>query len=96
MNYNVLQCAITKDKQEEFPDGIITKVGNDKYTLDEAVIKWHSQCGALRNDANTLCYTCMVVDSQLDKVGEYKEFYDKRLNPTVQSTPADTSSEPSA
>ena len=78
MNYNVIQNAITKQTQEEFPDGIISKVGNDSYTKDEAVTKWHQQCAALRNDADTLCYTCEVVDSQLDKVENFKEFLDKR------------------
>jgi len=84
MNYNVLQCAITKQTQELFPDGIITKVGNDKYTLDGAINTWHQQCVLLRNDADTLCYTCKIIDSQLDAVGDYKEFNDKRQNPEPQ------------
>lgn len=86
MNYNVIQNAITKDKEAEFPDGIITKVGNDKYDLDEAITKWHNQCAALRNEADVLCYTCEIIDSQLDKVGNYKEFVDKRQNPTPEPT----------
>ena len=81
MNYNVIQNAITKQTQEQFPDGIISKVGNDSYTKDEAITKWHQTCAALRNDADTLCYTCKIIDSQLDTVGDYKEFNDKRQNP---------------
>ena len=78
MNYNVIQNAITKQTQEQFPDGIISKVGNDSYTKDAAVTKWHQQCATLRNDADTLCYTCEVIDSQLDTVENFKEFLDKR------------------
>ena len=76
MNYNVIQNAITTQTQEQFPDGIISKVGNDKYTKDEAIDKWHSQCHLLRNDEDTLCFTCKVIDSQLDMV--ITEFVDKR------------------
>lgn len=83
MNYNVIQNAITIKTQEQFPDGIISKVGNDKYTLDEAITKWHQQCVVLRNDADTLCYTCKIIDSQLDAVGDYKEFVDKRPAPEL-------------
>ena len=78
MNYNVIQNAITTQTQEQFPDGIITKVGEDAYTLDGAINKWHQQCILLRNDADTLCYTCKIIDSQLDAVSNYKEFNDKR------------------
>ena len=87
MNYNVIQNAITTATQEQFPDGIISKVGNDSYTLDGAITKWHQQCVALRNDADTLCYTCEIIDSQLDKVGVFKEFVDKRQNPTPAPEP---------
>ena len=81
MNYNVIQNAITTATQEQFPDGIISKVGNDKYTFEEARNKWHQQCVLLDNDADTLCYTCMIIDSQLDTVGGYKQFVDKRPAP---------------
>ena len=84
MNYNVIQNAITTQTQEQFPDGIITKVGNDTYTKDEAIDKWHSQCHLLRNDADTLCFTCKVIDSQLDTV--IKEFVDKRPAPQPEPT----------
>lgn len=80
MNYNVIQNAITKQTQEQFPDGIISKVGNDSYTQDEAIDKWHSQCHLLRNDVDTLCFTCKVIDSQLDTV--ITEFFDKRQTQT--------------
>ena len=78
MNYNVIQNAITKQTQEQFPDGIISKVGNDQYTFEAARTKWHQQCAALDNEEDCLCYTCAVVDSQLDVVSGLKQFVDKR------------------
>ena len=85
MNYNVLQNAITTQTQEQFPDGVISKVGNDKYTKDEAITKWHQQCAALRNDADTLCYKCEVIDSQLNVVDDCVEFVDKRPQPEPET-----------
>ena len=87
MNYNVIQNAITKNEQAEHPDGIMTIVGEYGSNLDGAIIGWHNQCAALRNDADTLCYTCEIIDSQLDKVGGFKEFVDKRQNPTPTPEP---------
>jgi len=80
MNYAVIQNAITKDTQEQFPDGLISKVGNDSYDLDGAITKWHNQCNALRGDADTLRYKVAVVDSQLNIVGNYVEFNDKGVS----------------
>ena len=77
MSYIVLQNAITASTQEQFPDGLITKEGNDSYDLDGAIKKWHNQCVNLRNDAGTLKYKCAVVDSNLNVVGNYVEFNDK-------------------
>lgn len=84
MNYNVIQNAITTQTQEQFLDGIITKVGNDKYTKEEARDKWHTQCHLLTGDADTLLYTCAVVDSQLNIVDGLYEFKDKRQTPTPE------------
>ena len=54
MSYAVIQNAITKDTQEQSPDGLISKVGNDSYpTIDDARTKWHQQCVSLKNDADT-------------------------------------------
>jgi hypothetical protein len=77
MSYAVIQSAITKATQEQFPDGLITKVGNDSYDLDGAITKWHQQCNALRGDADTYKYKVAVVDSNLNVVGNYVEFNDK-------------------
>ena len=77
MNYSVLQNAVTKQTQAQYPDGIITKVGNDKYTKDEAQTKWHQTCVALESDADTLKYKVAVVDSQLNIVDGLSEFKDK-------------------
>lgn len=85
MNYNVIQNAITKQTQEQFPDGIISKVGNDKYTKEEARDNWHTQCHLLTSDADTLLYTCAVVDSQLNIVDGLYEFKDKRQNPEPEA-----------
>ena len=85
MRFCVLQAAITKDTQEQFPDGLITKVGNDSYDLNGAITKWHQQCNALRGDADTLRYKVAVVDSQLNIVGNYVEFNDKGAQPTPET-----------
>ena len=77
MSYAVLQNAITKNTQEQFPDGLITKVGNDSYDLNGAITKWHQQCNALRGDADTYKYKVAVVDSNLNVVDNYVEFNDK-------------------
>lgn len=79
MSFCVLQSAVTKATQEQFPDGLITKVGNDSYDLDGAITKWHNQCNALRGDADTLRYKVAVVDSNLNVVGNYTEFNDKNV-----------------
>jgi hypothetical protein len=84
MSYIVLQNAITTQTQEQFPDGLITKVGNDSYDLDGAITKWHQQCNALRGDADTYKYKVAVVDSQLNIVGNYVEFNDKGVQPTEE------------
>lgn len=86
MAYCILQNAITKDTQEQFPDGLITKVGNDSYDLNGAITKWHQQCNALRGDADTLRYKVAVVDSNLNVVGNYVEFNDKGVQPTPEPT----------
>ena len=78
MSYIVLQNAVTKATQEQFPDGLITKVGNDSYDLDGAITKWHQQCNALRGDADTYKYKVAVVDSQLNVVDNYVEFNNKQ------------------
>lgn len=86
MNYNVIQNAITTATQEKFPDGIISKVGSDSYTKNDAITKWHQTCAALRNDADTLCYKCEVIDSQLNVVdNKYVEFVDKRPQPEPEA-----------
>ena len=77
MSYAILQVAITKQTQEQFPDGLITKVGNDSYDLDGAITKWHQQCNALRGDADTLKQKVAVVDSQLNIVDNLVEYNDK-------------------
>ena len=89
MSYAVIQNAITKDTQEQFPDGLISKVGNDSYpTIDDARTKWHQQCVSLKNDADTYCYKCAVVDSNLNIVNNLSEFKDKRIaQPTPEHTP---------
>ena len=87
MSYAVIQNAITTQTQEQFPDGLITKVGNDSYDLDGAITKWHQQCNALRGDADTYKYKVAVVDSNLNVVGNYVEFNDKGV---VQPTPEPT------
>jgi hypothetical protein len=91
MSYAVIQNAITEATQEQFPDGLITKVGNDSYpTIEDARGMWHSQCLSLKNDAGTLCYKCVVVDSQLNIVDNLSEFKDKRIaqpEPTPEPTP---------
>jgi hypothetical protein len=86
MSYAVLQNVITKQTQEQFPDGLITKVGNDSYDLDGAINKWHSQCLALDSDADTLRYKVAVVDSQLNIVGNCVQFKDKGVQPTPEPT----------
>lgn len=86
MSYAILQVAITKDAQEQFPDGLITKVGNDSYDLNGAITKWHQQCNALRGDADTYKYKVAVVDSNLNVVGNYVEFNDKGVQPTPEPT----------
>lgn len=86
MSYAILQVAVTKDTQEQFPDGLITKVGNDSYDLNGAITKWHQQCNALRGDADTLRYKVAVVDSNLNVVGNYVEFNDKGVQPTPEPT----------
>lgn len=78
MSYAVIQVAVTKATQEQFPDGLITKVGNDSYDLDGAIAKWHQQCLLLKNDADTYRYKCAVVDSQLNVVDNYVEFNNKQ------------------
>ena len=92
MSFCVLQSAITKATQEQFPDGIITKVGNDSYpTIDDATTKWHQQCVSLKNDADTYCYKCAVVDSNLNIVNNLSEFKDKRVaQPVPEPTPEPT------
>ena len=92
MSYAILQSAITKDTQEQFPDGLISKVGNDSYDLDGATTKWHQQCVSLKNDADTYCYKCAVVDSNLNIVNNLSEFKDKRT--PVQPTPPEPTPEP--
>lgn len=87
MSYAVIQNAITKATQEQFPDGLITKVGNDSYDLDGAITKWHQQCNALRGDADTYKYKVAVVDSNLNIVNNLVEFNDKRI---AQPTPEPT------
>lgn len=87
MSYAVIQNAITKATQEQFPDGLITKVGNDSYDLDGAITQWHQQCNALRGDADTYKYKVAVVDSNLNVVGNYVEFNDKGV---AQPTPEPT------
>ena len=88
MSFCVLQSAITKDTQEQSPDGLITKVGNDSYpTIDDARTKWHQQCVSLKNDADTYCYKCAVVDSNLNIVNNLVEFNDKGV---AQPTPEPT------
>lgn len=77
MSYAVIQNAVTTATQEQFPDGLITKVGNDSYDLNGAINKWHNQCVALRGDADTLRYKVAVVDSNLNVVDNYVEFNDK-------------------
>ena len=77
MSYAILQVAVTKQTQEQFPDGLITKVGNDSYDLNGAITKWHQQCNALRGDADTYKYKVAVVDSNLNVVDNYVEFNDK-------------------
>ena len=77
MSYAVIQNVITTATQEQFPDGLITKVGNDSYDYDGAVTKWHNQCVSLKNDTGTLKYKCAVVDSNLNIVGNLVEFKDK-------------------
>lgn len=77
MNYSVIQNVVTTQTQAEYPDGILTKVGNDKYTKDEAQKKWHQQCVALESDADTLKYYCAVIDSQLVVDPKLNEFKDK-------------------
>lgn len=84
MSYAVIQNAITKDTQEQFPNGLISKVGNDSYDLDGAITKWHQQCNALRGDADTLRYKVAVVDSNLNIVANYVEFNDKGVQPTPE------------
>lgn len=85
MSYAVIQNAITKDNIEKNPDGLITKVGNDSYpTIEDARTKWHQQCVSLKNDADTYCYKCAVVDSNLNIVNNLVEFNDKRV---VQAQP---------
>ena len=89
MSYSVIQNAITKDNQEKNPDGLITKVGNDSYpTIDDARTKWHQQCVSLKNDADTYCYKCAVVDNQLNIVDNLSEFKDKRIA-QPEPTPAE-------
>ena len=43
-------------------------------SMDNAIIRWHGTCQALWNEpsVNTACV--MIVDENLDKVGDYKEF----------------------
>lgn len=77
MAYSILQNAVTTQTQEQFPDGLITKVGADSYDLDGAITKWHQQCNALRGDADTLKYKVAVVDSQLNIVDNLVEYNDK-------------------
>lgn len=85
MSYAILQVAITKQTQEQFPDGLITKVGADSYDLNGAINKWHNQCVALRGDADTLRYKVAVVDSNLNVVDNYVEFNDKaQAQPTEE------------
>jgi len=79
MSYAILQVAVTKSTQEQFPDGLITKVGNDSYDLNGAITKWHQQCNALRGDADTYKYKIAVMDSNLNVVGNYVEFNDKGI-----------------
>lgn len=90
MSFCVLQSAVTKSTQEQFPDGLITKVGNDSYpTIESARLMWHNQCVSLKNDEGTLCYKCAVVDSNLNIVNNLVEFYDKRIA-QVEPTPEPT------
>ena len=84
MNYSVLQNAVTKNTYEQYPDGILTKVGNDKYTFDEAQKKWHQTCTALESDNDTYKYKCAVVDSNLNIVGNLVEFKDKGVQPVEE------------
>lgn len=95
MNYSVLQNAVTKGTQEQYPDGIITKVGNDKYTKEEARDKWHAQCRALSADADTIKYKVAVVDSQLNVVDNLVEAVEKAETQAepVKSTRKSTKSE---
>lgn len=96
MNYAVLQCAVTKQTQEQYPDGIITKVGNDKYTKDEAQTKWHQQCVALENDTDTLIYMVAVVDSQLNIVNGMSEFKKKAQSEPEPTPEVEPTSEPTS
>lgn len=84
MSFCVLQVAITKATQEQFPDGLITKVGNDSYDLNGAITKWHQQCNALRGDADTYKYKVAIVDSNLNVVDNYVEFNDKGVQPAPE------------
>ena len=92
MSYAVIQNVVTSATQEQFPDGLITKVGNDSYpTIDDARGMWHSQCLSLKNDVDTYCYKCAVVDSQLNIVDNLSEFKDKRIaQPIPEPTPEPT------
>lgn len=81
MSYAVIQNAVTKDTQVQFPDGLITKVGNDSYDLNGAINKWHNQCVLLESDADTYKYKCAVIDSNLNIVNNLVEFKDKGTTP---------------
>ena len=60
----------------------IVKIVNDNFSIDSewgdnltgAIVKFHSVCGTLWNEATVETATVEIIDSQGDVVNGYKEF----------------------
>lgn len=70
----------------QFSDGNFLIVSEHGENLDAAIIKWHQTCANLRNDKNTLVYSCSIVNNKWEVVGDYREYADRTPAPTPETT----------
>jgi len=87
MRYNVVQNAVTKQSVAQGNlDGVMT-IAKESSDYASARALWHSQCVALKNDADTYKYKCALIDSQLNVVDNLEESLDKGI-PSEESQSA--------
>ena len=83
MNYNVVQNAVTAQSVAQGNyEGVMTIASEWGDNLDGAIKSWHDTCRILSGDEDTYKYKCVIMDNQLDVVGDFTEFVDKGTIPT--------------